>query len=88
MSKVTAADKTPPDETTPDQSMTKEQAAKYVTRQVPKQDKDGKWVLDKNQQPVLESVPVEAASIIGWKDYGDHVIVVTEQGEKLRGDKK
>lgn len=75
-------------ETAAETGLTKEQAAKYVTRQVPKKDKDGKPVLDNEQNPVLESVPVKADEIIGWKDYGDHVIVVTGRGEKLRGDKK
>lgn len=68
--------------------MTKEQAAKFVQRLVPKTDKDGKPVLDAEKQPVLEGKPVPPEEIIGWKDYGDHVIVVTTAGEKLRGDKK
>lgn len=75
-------------ETAAETGLTKEQAAKFVTRQVPKKDKDGKPVLDSNKQPVLESVPVKADEIIGWKDHGDYVVVVTGRGEKLRGDKK
>lgn len=66
--------------------MTKEQAAAHVFRQVPKM-KDGKAVLDKDDQPVLTNVKVPVQDVMSFKDYGDHVIVVTTAGEKLRGDK-
>lgn len=69
-------------------AMTMEQAVKLVTRQVPKKDKNGKPELGEDKKPVLESQPVPVADVLGWKEYDDHVIVVTRAGEKLRGEKK
>lgn len=77
------------DVTKPDaKAMTKEQAAEIVKRQVPKFDKDSQPMKDKDGQPVLESRSIPLDEIIGWKEYADHVIVVTSAGEKLRGEKK
>lgn len=67
--------------------MTKEDAAKFVFRRVPKM-KDGEPVLNDEGDPELESTPVPADEVMSFKDYGDHVVIVTTAGEKLRGDKK
>ena len=70
-----------------EKEMTAEDAAKFVTRMAPKM-KDGKPVLDKDKQPVMEKKPVKAEEVMSFRDYGDHVVVVTTAGEKLRGDIK
>ena len=61
-------------------TLTKAQAAALVKRQVQKLNKDGK--------PAQESVSVKESEVLSFRDYGDHVIVVTTAGQKLRGDKK
>jgi len=67
--------------------MTAEDAAKLVSRQAPKM-KDGKPVLDKDNKPVMEDKAIDADEVLSFRDYGDHVVVVTTAGEKLRGDVK
>ncbi len=59
------------------------QAAALVKREVIKQDKDGKSVLDKHGRPVMEQT-----ALLSFRDYGDYVVVVTTDGRKLTGSKK
>ncbi|MEW6646535.1 MAG: hypothetical protein AB1450_05010 [Pseudomonadota bacterium] len=67
--------------------MTAADAAKLVKRSVVKT-KDGKSVLDeKTKQPLTELAPIDANEVMAFADYGDHVVVVTTSGEKLRGEK-
>ncbi len=74
-----------PENTT--KEMTAADAAKFVSRQVPKM-KDGKPVLDRDKQPVMEKKNIKVDEVLSFRDYGDHVVVVTTSGEKLRGDVK
>ena len=60
--------------------MTNEQAAALVKRTVPVM-KDGKPTKETKQ------VAVKADEVLDFKDHGDHVVVVTVDGKKLRGDK-
>lgn len=76
-----------PGQNNPKKEMTAEEAAKLVSRQTPKM-KDGKPVLDKDKQPEMESKEINADEVLSFRDYGDHVVVVTTSGEKLRGDVK
>lgn len=57
-------------------------AAKLVFREVPKLDKDG--------QPTgkMESVALEPHEVLAARDHGDHVVVVTRDGQKFTGQKK
>lgn len=65
--------------TTP-KEMTAADAAKLVKREVPVL-KDGKPT-DKTRL-----VPVKAEEVFAFRDHGDHVNVVTVDGQKLRGEK-
>ena len=60
--------------------MTKAEAAKLVRRVVQEVGKD--------KQTVSKEVPVTEAEVLSFKNYGEHVIVVTTDGRKLRGAKK
>jgi hypothetical protein len=67
--------------------MTAADAAKLVKRSVVKT-KDGKPVLgEKTKQPLTELAAIDASEVMAFADYGDHVVVVTTSGEKLRGEK-
>jgi len=70
-----------------ERKLTKAQAAALVRREVAKTDDDGKPLL-KDGELVVRSVPVKANEVLAFKDYGDHVVVVTTDGRKLRGAKK
>jgi len=61
--------------------MTAAEAAKLVVREVPVLDKEGK-----NTGKVNE-IPVKAAEVLSFRDYGDYVVVVTNDGKKLTGKK-
>ncbi|MEW8522549.1 MAG: hypothetical protein AB2552_05800 [Candidatus Thiodiazotropha endolucinida] len=61
--------------------MTAIQAAKLVKREVPALDKDGK------PTGKMKLVAVKAEEVFSFREYGDHVVVVTTDGQKLRGDK-
>lgn len=67
--------------------MTAEQAAKIVKRQVPKLDKEGKAVIDKDGNPVLVAQDIPVADILAVKEYEDCVVIVTSRGEKLSAAK-
>ena len=61
-------------------TLTKAQAAALVKRLVQK--------LNKDDKPRPVSDPVKESEVLSFRDYGDHVVVVTTDGQKLRGDKK
>ncbi len=67
--------------TDPVKEMTAADAAKLVCRVVP--------VLGKDKKPTDETrdIPIKAAEVLSFKDYGDHVVVVTIDGQKFRGEK-
>lgn len=68
--------------------MTAADAAKLVKRMVAKVDeKTGKVVLDKDNNPVAVPQSVKADEVMSFADYGDRVVVVTTSGEKLEGAK-
>lgn len=71
----------PPKESEKPVELTKAQVAALVFREVPKVDDEGK--------PTGETAkkPVAAEEVFAFRDYGDHVVVVTVDGRKLRGDK-
>lgn len=68
-------------------AMTKAQAAKLVQRVVPRKDKDGVPVVGRNGLPVMDGVAITEAEVFSFKDHGDHVVVVTVDGQKFRGNK-
>lgn len=68
-------------------ALTKGDAAKLVRRTVAKME-NGKPVLGKDGNPVAVESTVAESEVHAFADYGDHVVVVTTSGEKLRGEKK
>ncbi|MCU7934119.1 MAG: hypothetical protein KZQ99_04470 [Candidatus Thiodiazotropha sp. (ex Dulcina madagascariensis)] len=60
--------------------MTAAQAAKLVKREVP-EIKGGKPT-GKTRQ-----APIKTDEVLAFREYDDHVVVVTHDGRKLRGDK-
>lgn len=71
------------DKKTPDRQLTAAEAAKRVKRTVIElvdgKDADGKAV----KVPKPKDVAVSAAEVLSFRDYGDHVVVVTKDGQKL-----
>lgn len=63
------------------EAMTAAQAAKLVKREVP--------VLDKKGQPTGKTklVAIKTDEVLAFNDYGTHVVVVTNDGQKFKGDK-
>lgn len=61
--------------------LTAAEAAKLVCRDVP--------VLDDKKQPTgkTKQVAVRADEVLSFRDYGDVVVVVTKDGQKLTGEK-
>jgi regulator of protease activity HflC (stomatin/prohibitin superfamily) len=61
--------------------LTKAEAAKLVQREVlvPAKEKGG--------NPTLQKVTLLEAEVLSFKDYGDSVVVVTTDGQKLTGAK-
>ena len=66
--------------------LTKAAAAKLVKRQVPIM-KEGKVQTNDKGEVVFKDVAVKESEVLSFRDYGDHVVIVTIQGEKLRGAK-
>lgn len=64
--------------------LTAAEAAKRVKRPVTTTEVIGK---DEQGQPITrratKHVPVTAAEVLSFKDYGTHVVVVTTDGQKL-----
>ena len=50
-----------------------------VTEMVDGKNDDGKLV----KVPRKKKVPVDAAEVLSFRDYGTHVVVVTKDGQKL-----
>ena len=64
-------------------------AAKLVHRVVPVLGDDGNPKLNpKTQQPATSTVDVAEHEVLSFRDYGTHVVVVTTDGQKLRGERK
>lgn len=61
--------------------LTAVQAAKLVKREVPALDKDGK------PTEKMKAVAVKTEEVFSFREYDDHVVVVTTDGQKFRGDK-
>lgn len=71
----------PPQNDSNTQELTAADAAKLVFREVPKFDKEG------NPAGTTQK-SIGADEVFAWKDYGDHVVVVTVDGQKFSGEKK
>jgi hypothetical protein len=84
--KTTAPTATPPADQTNTEvkavELTAADAAKMVGRTVviPPEKEGGK--------PITKLVPIAENEVLDFKDYGDHVVVVTTDGQKFTGDKK
>ncbi len=63
----------------PEKELTKAEAAKLAKRTITKTGKDGKTE--------TQEVPVKDSEVLSFKDYGDHVVVVTVDGKKFTGRK-
>lgn len=50
--------------------------------------KDGQPVLDKDGNPTTKARPLTVEEVFGFREYDDHVMVVTVAGRKIRGEKK
>lgn len=61
--------------------LTKSQAAALVFREVPEVDDEGKPTGE------MAKKPVRPDEVFAFRDYGTHVVVVTIDGRKLKGDK-
>ena len=62
-------------------SLSAAQAAKLVSREVAELGADGK------PTGKTKSIPIKADEVFSHKDYGDHVVVVTVDGQKFVGEK-
>ena len=77
-----AADKAAADKAAENTGLTAEQAAKLVKREVLElAEKEG-------DKPKVKKVDIKPDEVFSFKDYGDHVVVVTTDGQKFTGDKK
>ena len=70
-----------------DNTMSVKVAASLVRRMVAKLDKDGKRVLDKDNNPVPVEATVSAEEVMAHQEYDDKIVVVTIAGEKLTCEK-
>lgn len=68
----------------PAKVLTAADAAKLVSRLVPKT-VEGKVALDKDGKPVMVSKAIGEKEVLSFKDYGSHVVVVTIDGQKFTG---
>ncbi|TVO70902.1 hypothetical protein FHP88_15725 [Sedimenticola selenatireducens] len=78
------AEKKPTEEKQPSEakSLTHAEVAKLVKREVPILDKETGKPTDKTRE-----IAVKGDEVLSFKEYDDHVIVVTKDGKKLRGEK-
>ena len=71
------------DDKNPAKQLTAAEAAKRVKRTVVEyeesKDKDGKLV----KAAKSKQIPVSADEVLSFKDYGDRIVVVTKDGQKL-----
>lgn len=72
----------PPQTDSHTEELTAADAAKLVFREVPKLDKDGK------PTGKVENISIGADEVLAFRDYVDHVVVVTVDGQKFTGEKK
>ncbi len=70
--------------------MTAAEAARLVKRKIVERKpviKNGEQVRDKDGTAVFDEtvrqVPIAAAEMLSFKDYGSHVVVVTKDGQKF-----
>ncbi len=61
--------------------LTAADVAALVFRETPKLDASG------NPTGKVDKKPIAADEVLAWRDYGDHVVVVTNDGQKFSGDK-
>lgn len=73
-------------ETIEEEGCTLEEALEFVSVQVPTL-KEGKPELDSKGDPKTHLAKVEAHEALSFKDHGDHVIVITKSGNRIRGSK-
>ena len=66
-------------ETAPE--LTAADVAALVFRETQKLDASG------NPTGKVDKKPISADEVLAWRDYGDHVVVVTTDGQKFSGDK-
>lgn len=67
---------------TPEQSsLTQAQAAALVKREVP-------VLQDGKPTEKIRQVAIKADEVLSFREYEDHVVVVTVDGQKFRGEKK
>lgn len=64
-----------------EQQMTAAEAAKLVKREAPVVGEDG------TPTGKVKPVALDPREVFAYRDHGDHVIVVTVDGQKLRGEK-
>jgi len=67
--------------------LTAADAAKLVKCQVPKFNDKKEPVYDDEGKPVMLDKAITEDEVLSFKDYGTHVVVVTIDGQKFRGDK-
>lgn len=77
--KKVAAKAASPTAAEPDSTLSAAQAAALVERTLP--------TMRGGHTDASKTVPVTADEVLDFTDYGDHVVVVTQDGKKLRGDK-
>lgn len=65
-----------------EKALTAADVAKLVKRELPILDKETGKPTGKTRQ-----IPISANEVLSFRDYGDHVVVVTNDGQKFRGDK-
>jgi hypothetical protein len=64
----------------PVKEMTAADAAKLVKRTIIVPGKEG-------EEPTTKEVAIKESEVFGFKEYGDHVVVVTQDGQKFTGNK-
>lgn len=67
--------------------LTKADVAKKVKRLVQVIGEDKKPVFNKDGSPKMDEVAIKESEVFSFKDYGDHVVVVTVDGQKFNNKK-